>query len=217
MVSNFKSSPFEHLPRALKDLDATEFFFLRHGRTDYNFRRLIQGSIDIPLDTVGQQEARAAAKVFQTAGSINHIVASDLARARETATIVGKATGLTVETDGELRERHFGPLGGSPTSPDVWYSRESGVETIEDFAARVASGVRRNVAGDGRLIVAHGGVLRAIAHLLGASLSTEQLSNALPLRIFPGSSGWKIVSLVRATIASKENADVKTVQNYTAE
>ena len=57
------------------------FFFLRHGETDWNRERRLQGNIDVPLNATGLAQAEAAAKRLVGAG-VATIVASPLARAR---------------------------------------------------------------------------------------------------------------------------------------
>lgn len=184
-----------HLDRVLplsEPLAARAFHFLRHGRTDHNLRRIVQGHKDIPLDDTGRAEASAAAELLAGGAAIRHIVSSDLARTRETAERIGARLGLVPELDPGLRERCFGPFEGHPAPADIWNSAAEGMETIEDFAARIGGALHRHGVAPGVLIVAHGGVLRVAARLLGAELPAEALRNATPLLFSRSNDGWTI-------------------------
>lgn len=188
---------FAALPTASLDLPVDEFLFLRHGRTAHNAQRLVQGFLDVPLDDIGRTEARAAAEHLAEHASLSRIFASDLSRAWETAGFVAAATGTLAELEPGLRERDFGPLGGSPIVPGLWARVAPGIETIEHFAERVAAAVRGRVTTHGCLLVAHGGVLRVLAHLMGAPLAQAHLANALPLRFARSGASWQVIPLTK--------------------
>jgi glucosyl-3-phosphoglycerate phosphatase len=83
----------------------------RHGRTEWNALRKFQGQQDIPLDDVGQQQARdAAAKLALLSPS--RIISSDLKRAFVTAQALAEATGVDVVPDPNLRETFAGDWEG---------------------------------------------------------------------------------------------------------
>ena len=69
---------------------------VRHGETDWNRQRRIQGTSDIPLNETGRGQAavtgRALAAHARTGGAWHGIVASPLGRAMETAQIIATAT-----------------------------------------------------------------------------------------------------------------------------
>jgi uncharacterized phosphatase len=90
----------------------TSFTFVRHGETDWNFERRIQGVTDIPLNETGRRQARETAEVLAPR-SWDGIVASPLSRARETAEIIAARLGLgEVEIVPDLRERAYGEVEG---------------------------------------------------------------------------------------------------------
>ncbi|WP_182523768.1 histidine phosphatase family protein [Nocardioides dongkuii] len=80
---------------------------LRHGRTAYNHAKRVQGQLDVELDEVGRTQAEAVAPAVAALDPAL-LWSSDLARARETAAYVEKATGLATTHDERLREIHLG-------------------------------------------------------------------------------------------------------------
>ena len=71
---------------------------MRHGRTAWNAEGRAQGHADISLDDTGRRQAEAMAAVLAELRPAL-LVSSDLARARETAAFLEKATGLTAAED----------------------------------------------------------------------------------------------------------------------
>lgn len=84
---------------------------VRHGETDWNASRRIQGSTDIELNDVGREQARAAAQKFVDAG-IEHIFSSTKKRARETAEIFSKHLDVSVTEHIDLSEIFYGEIEG---------------------------------------------------------------------------------------------------------
>ena len=155
----------------------TTILLVRHGETDWNRERRIQGQSDPPLNDMGRDQAHALA---QTLGGeeIDAVYASDLARARETAEILAAELGLPVVVDPELRELDFGPWEGQTVEelearyPDAFgrwvdggQAEWDGGETHAAMADRVRQAVRRLAAahaGGRILLVAHGGPVRVL-------------------------------------------------------
>lgn len=153
----------------------TRLCLLRHGETDWNAQRRIQGNLDLPLNATGLAQARAAARGLVEAG-IELIFSSDLLRARQTAEAAAQHTGLPVNFCAELRERRYGIFEGMTYDeaqrrfPDLYARFESrdtafavpDGESLGQLAARVESALRR-IANDHPtqtvLVVTHGGVL----------------------------------------------------------
>lgn len=158
---------------------------VRHGQTDWNLARRIQGSTDIPLNEKGRADALTAAAAL--GGTAHHVIfASPLARARETAEIIAGQLGLDgPELDHDLREREFGE-GEGMLVPDYiekygdWHAPVPGAETLEEVGDRalaaldrIARASRRRSAPEAEsvIVVAHGGVIRAlIDHVSGGTL-----------------------------------------------
>ena len=151
-------------------------FLIRHGETLGNATRTVQPP-DIGLSPRGLEQAERLATRLEREG-ITAILASDYARAAQTAAQLGRVTGVAVRHEPLLRERNFGDIRGTPYAdlgfdmfaPD--YAPPNG-ETWEVFHARVDRAwevVRAAVGADaGHLaVVTHGLVCRSLAarHLL---------------------------------------------------
>ncbi len=93
-------------------------YFLRHGQTDHNAARRLQGEVETPINATGRTQA------LRSGGLLNELiagkgrfdfVASPLLRARQTMEIVREAMGLPPEgyrTDDRLKEISFGAWNG---------------------------------------------------------------------------------------------------------
>ncbi|MEU5098393.1 bifunctional RNase H/acid phosphatase [Streptomyces sp. NPDC020996] len=90
------------------------FVLLRHGETPLTPQKRFSGSggSDPSLSDVGREQAERAGAALARRGTIQHIVASPLARTRETAGIVAERLGLEVSVDDGLRETDFGAWEG---------------------------------------------------------------------------------------------------------
>jgi broad specificity phosphatase PhoE len=154
----------------------TRLILWRHGQTEWNATERFQGQADIDLDEVGVSQANeSASRLADYQPEL--IVSSDLRRASRTAQALAAITGLPVELDARLRERHFGPWQGLtreqlreryPADYARWGSggriENPAIETIEDVAIRAADALRDIAAraGEGTaVLVSHGGAIRA--------------------------------------------------------
>lgn len=148
---------------------------IRHGETDWNACRRIQGQMDIPLNDNGRAQAEAMS--HQACGYRFHgIYSSDLGRAVDTARMLADRCGLEARTMPALRERHFGRLQGLTAAeaamryPQIYASYkardpdcdfETG-ESLLQFSQRVSHALEAligNHAGQTLALVSHAGVL----------------------------------------------------------
>lgn len=172
------------------------FYFLRHGETEGNHRKIFQ-TADQPLNERGLQQAEAASVVLRS-HKIERIVASTMDRAWVTAEIAGRPHGLKPEPEDGLRERWFGDLVGTPSHDHDWREDPPNGETLAEFVARTQAGIRRGLTEAHRrrtLLVGHGGILYVLAPSLGLGLSTELLANATPIRLDRSRDGWAMTRL----------------------
>lgn len=86
-------------------------YLMRHGQTDWNVARRMQGRSDIPLNQVGLRQARQAAAAMEDL-PIDRILTSPLRRAKQTAQAVAAGRGVPVLTEELLVEMGFGELEG---------------------------------------------------------------------------------------------------------
>ncbi|HHG75316.1 MAG TPA: histidine phosphatase family protein, partial [Persephonella sp.] len=84
---------------------------VRHGESEYNAKRIVQGHIDTDLTPAGIVQARLTAEYLKQF-SIQKIISSDLRRAYRTAVIIGDVLDLPVEKDSRIREMSFGQWEG---------------------------------------------------------------------------------------------------------
>lgn len=150
----------------------------RHGETDDNRPPLrFQGQRDSPLNDAGRAQARElAARVAARAPRFVALWSSDLARASETAAIVGERIGLAPRLDARLREGARGRWEGrlfadvEREEPEAWAAwrragerfRFPGGESLAEQRDRVVAALA-DVARAGELpalVVCHGGSIR---------------------------------------------------------
>lgn len=86
-------------------------YIIRHGQTDWNLSRRLQGHNSVPLNETGRQEAEKARKKINSL-KIYKIISSDLLRARQTAEIVNKDLCKNLFLDSRLRSVNYGMLDG---------------------------------------------------------------------------------------------------------
>ena len=84
---------------------------VRHGQTAWHAESRHVGNADIPLDATGKEQARLVAERLADA-DIEAAFSSPLSRCLETASLVAKSHGLSVETDDRLREMDLGEWSG---------------------------------------------------------------------------------------------------------
>ncbi|MFI0418076.1 histidine phosphatase family protein [Spongiactinospora sp. 9N601] len=194
----------------------------RHGQTLWNVEHRFQGHSDIVLDEVGVAQANRAAALL-AALRPSMIVSSDLRRAHDTASALGRLTGLNPYTDKDLRERGGGEWEGLTRDeiaarwPLEFASWDApGGEHVVEVADRVAAAMRRwagELAPGALLVVAsHGAALRlGIARLLGLP---EELWSALGglgncswSVLEEGRKGWRLLEHNAGTLPEPVHSD----------
>ncbi|WP_210650718.1 histidine phosphatase family protein [Nocardioides sp. SYSU D00065] len=150
---------------------------LRHGRTAWNDAGRAQGHADVPLDDVGQAQAKAVAPVLAALDPVA-VWSSDLARATQTAALLAAEARLEPVVDARLREFDVGPHRQGLTAAEYAAAHPAehaaliagdiaaipGRETSEDVLARFLPALRSYAdelgEGDTGVVVSHGAALR---------------------------------------------------------
>jgi broad specificity phosphatase PhoE len=171
----------------------TTLLLVRHGETDWNVERRVQGHSDTPLNDTGRLQALSLAASLE-GEPIDAVYSSDLLRAHETARIVAERKGLPVTLLPELRERNFGSWEGLTDAeifdrfPEATWDSWGDGETREEMARRVLDSVRRIADAhpdSGVLVVSHGGPLRAVLMHCGSD-GIGRIDNCRVVRIEAG-------------------------------
>jgi broad specificity phosphatase PhoE len=156
------------------ELIEKEFFYLRHGETDWNKLHQAMGQEDIELNATGIAQALAAAQTFLPfKNEIDLIFASPLKRAHKTAQIVSEVLDREVIELTELMEIKLGVKQGQPFANGEWLSSWEQGEIIEgaekrpEFLQRFTSGLNKALDRKERvLIVSHGLAFKQLGKLL---------------------------------------------------
>jgi 2,3-bisphosphoglycerate-dependent phosphoglycerate mutase len=163
----------------LKTSELTRICFVRHGETDWNIERRMQGHIDLPLNANGEAQALAVGHFF-SGFQADALYSSDLLRARQTAKPIADALQRPMNVMVALREQHFGRCEGKVfaeiaalnpddaqalVSRDPDYATPGGGESRRQHEARILDCVAGLVSahpGQVLVVVTHGGVLDVI-------------------------------------------------------
>ena len=186
----------------------------RHGQTSWNVERRFQGTTDVELTGTGVTQARRAAQLLVHLKP-DAIVASDLARAANTAAELAALTGLDVTLEEGLRETYAGVWQGLTHDEIVsrygeeyaaWKRgepvRRGGGELETEVADRAAPVVEHSAdkLSDGGIlvVVSHGGTIRTtIGRLLGLHPRTWEalggLTNCCWSVLGESPRGWRLL------------------------
>ncbi|MGN0160418.1 MAG: histidine phosphatase family protein [Lachnospiraceae bacterium] len=154
-----------------------KLYIIRHGETEWNKQKKLQGQSDVPLNDYGRELARITAKALEDV-QFDMAYTSPLSRAYETAQIILGERNVQITTDARLMEISFGKAEGQRSdslgedfknfffAPDQFIPLENG-ESYADVMAR-AGDFFENVLEPLRctdktvLIVAHGAMNKAL-------------------------------------------------------
>jgi len=158
-------------------MTTTRFCLVRHGETNWNAERRLQGHTDIELNTRGLAQATQMARALKNMNfEFDVLYTSDLQRARQTAKAIESLYSVSAIGHSALRERNLGALQGLTLNeaphiePDLWQAHLSrdihqemrGGESILQFSSRIKFAldeIQKSHAGKTILLVSHGGAL----------------------------------------------------------
>jgi len=196
-------------------MESTCILLVRHGETDWNAAGRIQGHSDTPLNAAGRQQARRAAQRLAPE-PVRALYSSDLARAFETAMIIGEPLGLTVVTSPRLRERQYGAWEGLtaaeiqaryPEQFTMWRARSTDFappqgETIRQLLTRALAELQmiaRRHLNEMVVVVTHGGFCYVlINHILGSVNGDRReftIDNASIHTLEVTGDQWSVISM----------------------
>jgi probable phosphoglycerate mutase len=199
------------------ELNTPTLYLIRHGETDWNARRLLQGRRDIPLNEVGQGQAVVSGNCLKwllPANASVDFIASPLTRTRQTIEIIRRQLGLVASdyrTDDRLMEINFGEWEGmdwqqiAERQPERFEARQldplnfipKDGENYPHVFERVGS-LLNSLQRD-TVLVAHAGVLRSCLALLtevpDAEVPLLEIPQDQVLVIRGGRYAWMRVSL----------------------
>jgi probable phosphoglycerate mutase len=192
----------------------TRFCLVRHGETDWNAERRLQGHTDIPLNARGLAQAAEMAKALKNTNfQFDVLFTSDLHRAKQTANAIESLYAVSAIIHSSLRERHLGVLQGLTIGeapliePELWKTHLSrnihqefrGGESILQFANRIKTTLQEiQVKHGGKtiLLVSHGGALDMMYRIASnQALDAERMvavPNASLNWISCDGSSWKV-------------------------
>ncbi len=173
------------------------FYLVRHGETDWNARKIVQGTTDIPLNETGLAQAARARELMQDI-PLDIIYSSPLVRARRTAEIINEYHNVPIIPEPRLREREYGVFEAVSYNeyPGVEFwdydknRRFEGAETVREVFARIyecLDEIRRDNPGKCVMLAMHGGAARAVHCYFngfpeGRPMKTIYTPNAEPIR-----------------------------------
>jgi broad specificity phosphatase PhoE len=188
---------------------ASKLLVVRHGQTDDNARGIFQGQDGAALNDKGKEQARKLGARLATGTRPPFTIhSSDLARARETAEIVGLAVRATPTMDPDLREMLLGAWQGltfaqiASRFPDEWAAwrggdtelRRGGGETYAELAARMTRAMHRiadSCEGRAAIVVSHGAAIKTfVGVVLGTVPGTPVWLRALGV---PGNTSVTLI------------------------
>lgn len=161
----------------------TTFYIVRHGETEFNRKKLIQGHIDSPLTEEGIAKIKEVAERFRDT-HFDLAFSSDLLRAKRTAEIIRLERKLEIKTTEILRERFFGKYEGKDfqtvkeydalkdhlTDQEKFVFTDGNVESDESIVTRLLTFIRETAIthpGKSVLVATHGSVVRILLIHLG--------------------------------------------------
>lgn len=160
----------------------------RHGQTDWNVLRKVQGITDIELNETGIKQAEETRKKLLNY-DIDIILTSPLKRAKKTAEIIGSGRNIPVIIEDRIIERAFGAFEGkTPEEMDfdeVWnyklnkhYENAESVKDLFDRINNFLEDIKEKYPDKTVLLVTHGGVSVPIrVYFEGIPEGTEILRN----------------------------------------
>jgi len=165
----------------------TEIILIRHGETEWNSQKRMQGHSNSNLSEVGRGQIQALGELLKNV-SFDHIYSSDSLRTSQTAEAITQYSGHTLQFDQRIREKNLGVFEGLTSTeakerhPEVYrlfktaganYVIDEGESTQQllERALEFIEEIRLRHPQERVVMVTHGGVVRVLMkHALGLSI-----------------------------------------------
>lgn len=165
-----------------------EFYFVRHGQTDYNISLIKINHADVPLNATGRKQA------LSIAPSVNRlpfktICCSPLKRAKETKELlVPDQNHEEIEDLSECTSQIWGEMTSLGS-----LAFDEGSLVVKNFLERAKNGIHQALKNEGPvLIVAHGGIHWAICYWMNIQEHNWIVDNCRPVHFFINEANqWK--------------------------
>lgn len=176
-----------------------DLYFIRHGETDWNKHKRLQGHQDVPLNDKGLAQAKMLA-IYLKKEKIDRVISSPLQRAKTTADTIAASLQLPVTVDPLLIERSFGEAEGmtfeqySTRYPDGNYPQMEKKSTIQARCIQLIESFS-TYKEKKMVIVSHGELINHILDILSqGSIKNQKLNNGSISHIKLKNDQWKIIS-----------------------
>lgn len=176
-------------------IEKKEFYFIRHGQTDYNVSNAKVNHEDVSLNSTGLKQAQTVEPIFAKL-PVKSICHSPLKRVKETTSIISS----------RLQATHYEIPDLSECTMEIWTDMteygvkayQSPIQHVRAFIEQTLNGVNHSLSQEGPvLVVAHGGVHWAICCLMEIAGHDWFIDNCLPVHFYPDASGnWMARKLV---------------------
>ncbi len=167
----------------------TEIILIRHGETEWNSQKRMQGHSNSDLSEVGRGQIQALGELMKNV-SFDHIYSSDSLRTRQTAEAITQYSGHTLQFDQRIREKNLGVFEGLTSTeakerhPEIYrlfktaganYVIDEGESTQQllERALEFIEEIRLRHPQERVVMVTHGGVVRVLMkYALGLSIDS---------------------------------------------
>jgi len=172
-----------------------DFYFIRHGQTDFNASGDKEDYLDISLNQTGFKQAHTVEPIVASL-YVKSICCSPLKRAKETKEVISsrlKATHYEIAELSECCLKIWTDVTGSGVS-----AYEKAGTHVKSFMDQAVKGINQALACEGPvLVVAHGGIHWAMCCLMEIADHSWVIDNCLPIHFTIGTDGkWKARKLV---------------------
>lgn len=184
-----------------------DFYVFRHGETELNLQKRIQGSgMNVDINPTGQDQALLLANKFNNI-SLQAIFSSPLIRAVHTAEVVAKAKNVPIIIKNDLRECFYGEAEGQKvadvktnfpqvidnwTNPLIWNIAYPNAESKKQALERVWAQIEKlvdepyNIMG----IAIHAGTMGSLLNFLHYDF--EAIPNCAMFHLIYENENWRI-------------------------